>query len=99
MENLLEEFLQGKKGLIKVKKLAKIAGMIGSFSLAMGNVCRFHTRKMMSQIVSVAGKYGRKDSLRLDERVMIELMFWKRNLRELNGWDIPVLEVVVYCRV
>ena len=34
--------------------LAKISGMIESFSLAIGNVCRFHTRVMMPQIAKVA---------------------------------------------
>ena len=44
----------------------------------------------MSQIASVAEKFGWKSSLRLDDRVMIELMFWKENLRELNRWDTSV---------
>ena len=41
---------------VKVRRLAKLAGMIGSFYLAMENVYRFHTRGMMSQIVNVIGK-------------------------------------------
>ena len=49
--------------------------MIGSFGLAIGNVCRFHTRGMMSQIASVAERYGWNGSLRIDDRVVVELMF------------------------
>ena len=44
MDNFLEELLQKKRNLVKVKNLVKIAGMIGSFFLAIGNVCKFHTR-------------------------------------------------------
>ena len=67
----------------------KIVGMMESFFWAMRNACRFHTRGMMSEIVSVAGKFGWKSSLRLDDRVMIELMFGKKKLEgvELLGYE------------
>ena len=44
--------------IVKVRRFAKIAGMIGSFGLAIGNLCRFYTRAMTSQIVNVAVRYG-----------------------------------------
>ena len=53
---LLEDVLWER--FVKVRRLVKVAGMIGSFYLAMGNVCRFHTRGMMSQIANVTERYG-----------------------------------------
>ena len=73
---------------MKVKKLVNIAGMIGSFALVIGIVCRFHTRGMISQIANVAERYGWNGSLRMDDRVLVCLMFWKRNSRELNSWEM-----------
>ena len=49
VELLLEEILEQR--FMKVRKLARVAGMVGSFYLAMGDMMtRFHTRGMMSQI-------------------------------------------------
>ena len=36
--------------------------------------------------------------MKINDRVVVELMFWKGNLRELNGWEMRVLDKVVYCR-
>ena len=58
VESLLEELLQEKGMFVKVKKLAKVAGMISSFYMAMGNVCKFHNRGMMLQIAMIVQRYG-----------------------------------------
>ena len=44
VECLLEELWKERGEMVRVRKLAKIAGVIGSFTLAMGNVARFYTR-------------------------------------------------------
>ena len=41
VEGLLEDLWNKRKERVKVRKLAKVAGVIGSFTLAMGNVARF----------------------------------------------------------
>ena len=48
VEDLLEELLGRSKETVKVRRLAKIVGMISSFSLAMGNVCCFYMRGITS---------------------------------------------------
>ena len=57
-KSLLEELLQEKGRFVKFKNLAEVVGIIGSFYLAMGNICRFHDRGMISQIASVKERYG-----------------------------------------
>ena len=32
------------------------------------------------------------------ERVVEEIMFWRKNLRGLNGWNMRDSEDVVYCK-
>ena len=56
---------------MKVRRLAKVTGIIGSFLLAMGNVVRFHTRGMIAQIASLAEKWGWEGSLRLEQHVVV----------------------------
>ena len=89
----MEEVLQEK-----VRRLAKVAGMIRSFYIVMGNVCRFHTRRMMFQIVNLVEKYGWNGGMKIGDRVVIELEFWRRNLRYLNGWEMRALDKVMYYR-
>ena len=36
--------------------------------------------------------------MKIDDRVVVELKFWRRNLRDLNGWEMQVLDKVLYCR-
>ena len=96
VELLLEEILEQR--FVKVRKLARVAGMVGSFYLAMGNVTRFHMRGMMSHIAMVVDRYGWNGSLRIEDRVVPDLEFWRRNLRDLNGWEMRISDTVVYCR-
>ena len=96
VESLLEEILEQR--FVKIRKLARVARMIGSFYLAMGNVTRFHMRGMMSQIAMVVDRYGWNGALGIEDRVVTELEFWRRNLRDLNGWEMRMLDKVVYCR-
>ena len=83
---------------MKIRKLARVAGMIGSFYLAMGIVTRFHTRGMMSQIAMMVDRYGLNGSLNVEDRVVMELKFWRKNLRDLNRWEMRMSDKVVYCR-
>ena len=36
--------------------------------------------------------------LEFEERVVTELEFWRRNLRDLNGWEMRMSDKVMYCR-
>ena len=82
VECLLEEV--SRERFVKVRRLVKMTGMIGSFYLVMGNVCRFHTRGMISQIANVVEKYGWNGGMKIGDRVVIDLEFWRENLRDLN---------------
>ena len=55
-------------------------------------------RGMMSQIAMVVDRYGWNGALRIEDRVVTELEFWRRNLRDLNGWEMRMSDKVVYCR-
>ena len=56
----MEEFWKERGEQVKVRKLAKVAGVIGSFTLAMGNVARFYTREMVVQVAEMARRSGWK---------------------------------------
>ena len=43
VECLLEELWKERGEMVRVRKIARVAGVIGSFTLAMGNVARFYT--------------------------------------------------------
>ena len=73
---------------VKVRRIAKVAGLIGSFFLAMGNVARFYSRGMLTQVARVVNKEGWESVCVPDEKVVAELRFWEKNLRSLNGWTI-----------
>ena len=80
------------------QKVSKVGRDDWKFYLVMGNVCKFHTRGLMSQIAYVTERYGWNGGMRIDERVVFELKFWRKNLRDLNGWEMRMLEKVVYCK-
>ena len=52
----------------------------------------------MFQTANVTEKYGWNGGMKIDDRVVVELEFWKRNLRDLNGWEMRALYKVVYCK-
>ena len=48
VEMLLEDLWKKRNEMVGVKEIARVAGVIGSFTLAIGNVVRFHTRGMLT---------------------------------------------------
>ena len=84
-EVLIKELLEKSSESMKVRRIAKIAGLIGSFTLAMGSAARFYSRGMLSQVARTVNKEGWESSCIPDERVVGELEFWRQNLRKLNG--------------
>ena len=52
----------------------------------------------MSQIAKVVEKYGWNGGMKIGDRVVIDLEFWRENLRDLNGWEMRALNKVVYCK-
>ena len=71
-EDLVKEMLRKSSELMKVRMIAKIAGLLGSFTLAMGSVARFYSRGMLSQVARTVNKEGRESSCIPDERVVGE---------------------------
>ena len=98
VESLMKELLEKKSEVVKVRMIAKVAGMLGSFTLAMGNVARFYTRGMLSQVAEVVNRDGWESQCIPDSRVIGELTFWETSLRRLNGWRMRASEDVVYCK-
>ena len=97
-EVLIKEVLEKSMKPIKVRRIAKVAGLIGSFSLAMGNAARFYRRGMLTQVAKVVNEGGWESWCVLDEKVVGELRFWEKNLRSLNGWAMRTSEDVSYCK-
>ena len=98
VEVLLDELFKKRSEMIGVRELAKVAGVIGSFMLAMGNVARFYTRGMLTQVVEMAGRAGWESRCLIERRVVEEIVFWRNNLRSLNEWRMRDTEDVVYCK-
>ena len=44
--------------MVGVKDIARLACVIGSFILAMGNVARFYTRGMLTQVAEMLERAG-----------------------------------------
>ena len=58
VEMLLEEFWKKRREIVGVREIARVAGVIGSFTLAMGNVGRFYTRGMLTQVAEMLERAG-----------------------------------------
>ena len=76
-EDLFKDLLRKSSESVKVRTIAKIAGLIGSFTLAMGSVARFYSRGMLSQVARMVNKEGWESVCIPDERVVGELRFGK----------------------
>ena len=96
--NAVEAMLLKRHGLVLTKELASVAGLLGSFNLAMGNVTRFYTRGMMTKLVEVTEQWGWSGKLMLGERVIDELMFWKENIVIMNGHRMRKEDKVILAR-
>ena len=59
--------------------------LLGSLRLAMGEVTRFYTRSMLTQLVEVTEQFGWSGKLYLSDKVIEELLYWRKNLRKCNG--------------
>ena len=84
----LDKLLGGLGKKIKVKTLSSIVGVLISFGLAVGRAARFHTRFATMEVARVVDKQGWDDILVMSGEVIKELVFWKKNLRALNGQSI-----------
>ena len=69
-ESLLRDLLEKKSENVKVRSIAKVAGMIGSFTFVKGNVARFYTRGMLTQVAEMVNRKGWESQCILEERVI-----------------------------
>ena len=74
VECLLEDLWMERGKVVKVRKIAKVAGVIGSFTLTMGNVARFYTRGMLSQVAEKVGRAGWESGVKMDSRVLDDML-------------------------
>ena len=94
----MEELWNKRNENVRVKEIVRVAGVIGSFTLAIGNVARFHTRGMLTQVAEMSERAGWQSSVRMERRLLDEILFWIKNLRSVNGWPMRDAEEVVYCK-
>ena len=99
VETLLEDLWKKRNEMVGVKEIARVASVIGSLTLAIGNVARFHTRGMLTQVAEMLEGAGWESCDMMERRVLDEILFWIKNLRSLNGWRMRGSEEVVYCKV
>ena len=57
-EGLLEDLWKRRTEMVGVKEIARVASVIGSFTLAMGSVTRFYTKGMLTQVADMSGRFG-----------------------------------------
>ena len=69
VEGLLEDLWLARNDVVSVHSIAKVAGVIGSFTLAMGNSARFYTRGMLTQVAELSQKSGWESSGKMEDRV------------------------------
>ena len=50
--------LDRRSVLVLTKDLASVADLLGSLQLAMGEITRFYTRSMPTQLVEVTDRFG-----------------------------------------
>ena len=93
VEGLLEA-----RGMVPVRELASVAGLLVSFNLAMGDITRFYTRSMMMLIAEITEKWGWRAKMEVTQRVTEELKFWKQNLGSLNGFRMRKEDKVMVLR-
>ena len=85
VEMLLEDLWKKRNEMVGVKEIVRVASVIGSFTLALGNVVRFHTRGMLTQVAEMSERAGWESHSRMEKRVLDEILFWIKNLGSLNG--------------
>ena len=81
----VETLFRASSAEVPIRELASLAGLLVSFGPAMGDVVRFNTRAMMIRIAEVTDSRGWSAKVRLGDRVVEELRFWKDNLSLVNG--------------
>ena len=85
-ETEVKSLLECSDKEVPVKQVAKVAGLLGSFSLAMGSMVRFRTRALLINIARVTENRGWGVKTLLGTREVDELLFWEQRLRDLNGY-------------
>ena len=83
-ERLVAE-LANAQGQVTVRHVARLVGLLVSFYLAMGPISRFQSRGLMTLVATTVKKSGWNAHVLLDSESKIELDFWMKNMRELNG--------------
>ena len=87
-EGAIDSLLAKAEKPVRIKELASVAGLIGSFNYAVGDHTRFYTRRMMMKIAKVTEEFSWSAKADLGEGVKEELRFWRLRLRDLNGHTI-----------
>ena len=98
----VKELLSKRGKGVKVREIASVAGLIGSFNLAMGEVTKFHTRSLLMKVAEIVNAFGWNGWGLVGERGEEELRFWLQNMRGLNGnrmrkedrvWNVSTAEM------
>ena len=84
------------RGQCSARDLASAIGKIISTTLYVGNLARFRTRYMVTNMLEAS--YWDMQ-LKINELAMEEIQFWKENFTKLNGkklWENTFFDVIVF---
>ena len=85
---------------VKLRALASFLGFIQSCSKALGPVVRMRTRVCYHWLMANVESLGYEVFLKLPDQVREELVFWRDNIRGLNGFHFsPSLSVAAETRL
>ncbi|XP_060597608.1 uncharacterized protein LOC132751470 [Ruditapes philippinarum] len=93
IESVLYQISCDKCSVLPVRVLASLVGRLISLQFVFGNIVRLRTREMYKCIISRASW---DSPVLVSESAIHEIMYWKENVRKLNGSGKYMSEMKVY---
>ena len=84
----VDELREQANKLVPVKKLAGMCSLLTALRPALGDMTRFRSRSMLQLVAKTQEQYGWGGGVKLDEKALDELQFWRENVVGLNGFPI-----------
>ena len=84
----VDELTRQANKLVPIKQLAGVCSLLTSLRPALGDMTRFRSRSMLQLVAKAQERFGWGGGVRLDNKAMDELKFWRENVERLNGFPI-----------
>ena len=84
----VDELTRQANKLGPIKQLAGVCSLLTSLRPALGDMTRFRSRSMLQLVAKAQERFGWGGGVRLDNKAMDELKFWRENVERLNGFPI-----------